>query len=587
MTRHMRVTQHYTNIISQEQIISWRTPEDKLAQAQVNAVLTCKVCDEAFGSLKELSYHMVKNAHYKEHILRSITEGGHGRRRQTRERRKKSLPVRKLLELERMEITPDKQPDSQTAVPPPAAKKRHSADKMRESSTELALAAVTVPIPCDDCGERVAAKDVISHLKTCKAGSKLAAQPELWSPSSSASSRPGSGADPSSRSHTESPPNAKLDRDHDTETETNGSDGRGDNSPLPQSAAAAGAGSSIGSLSALESLVEKSFDKAKLAKSSAMRHMQHLSANDTTGSGSGGHERRTPDEKAADLEPVKAVLTCKVCDEAFSSLHDLSYHMRKNAHYKVHILRSVSDKKETIPDSGGHTTPGKQAASDDVPAKSLASLKHSKSNRAANDAKSKPEMTASERALAAVSVPIPCDECGEHIDAKVFIKHLKSCRGKAANTSAAAAAASANRSRSDSPPTHTGKDKGDDSDKRSRAESPTSPKSSDAAEEPEANGSGDKSPPPQQSGSGFINALENLIERSFGNKTKTKTTGILQRLGIDEEACPPWQHMAGQAFGVGLPFHPFHPWAAPGRDRRSTSPSGTSSDFGEENGSPS
>lgn len=104
MTRHMRVTQHYTNIISQEQIISWKTPEDKLAQAHVNAVLTCKVCDESFGSLKELSNHIIKNAHYKEHIIRSMTEGGHGRRRQTRERRKKSLPVRKLLELERMEL---------------------------------------------------------------------------------------------------------------------------------------------------------------------------------------------------------------------------------------------------------------------------------------------------------------------------------------------------------------------------------------------------------------------------------------------------------------------------------------------------
>lgn len=125
MTRHMRITQHYTNIISQEQIISWRTPEDKLAQAQVNAVLTCKVCDEAFGSLKELSYHMVKNAHYKEHILRSITEGGHGRRRQTRERRKKSLPVRKLLELERMEIPTPNSSDGTSKVPRVESHKPH------------------------------------------------------------------------------------------------------------------------------------------------------------------------------------------------------------------------------------------------------------------------------------------------------------------------------------------------------------------------------------------------------------------------------------------------------------------------------
>ncbi|KAJ8968051.1 hypothetical protein NQ314_002489 [Rhamnusium bicolor] len=116
MTSHMQQTQHYTNIISQEQIISWRSTDDPKgggsggpsgpnpppggASSHVSAVLTCKVCDQAFSSLKELSNHMVKNSHYKEHIMRSITESG-GRRRQTREKRKKSLPVRKLLELER------------------------------------------------------------------------------------------------------------------------------------------------------------------------------------------------------------------------------------------------------------------------------------------------------------------------------------------------------------------------------------------------------------------------------------------------------------------------------------------------------
>ncbi|GBP44457.1 Protein tiptop [Eumeta japonica] len=118
MTSHMQRTQHYTNIISQEQIISWKSSDEAKgsnssapgtnnaappptgASSHVSAVLTCKVCDQAFSSLKELSNHMVKNSHYKEHIMRSITESG-GRRRQTREKRKKSLPVRKLLELER------------------------------------------------------------------------------------------------------------------------------------------------------------------------------------------------------------------------------------------------------------------------------------------------------------------------------------------------------------------------------------------------------------------------------------------------------------------------------------------------------
>lgn len=229
------------------------------------------------------------------------------------------------------------------------------------------------------------------------------------------------------------------------------------------------------------------------------------------------------------------------------------------------------------------------------------------SDKLTNHNKEERPMTASERALAAVTVPIPCDECGEHIDAKHFIKHLKSCKGKEPRRSppSVAIAPTHNRSRADRSPTPAKKATTaatDDSDKRSRAtDSPLSPKSNgddvggaDGAAA-DANGSekGDgNNGSPQQSGSGgFINALENLIERSFGAKAKNKnqTTGILQRLGIDEEACPPWQHMAGQVgFGLaGHPFQAFHPWAAPGRERRSSSPSGTSSDFaGEENGSP-
>ncbi|GIY27451.1 protein tiptop [Caerostris extrusa] len=155
MTTHMRVTQHYTNIISQEQIISWRTPEDKMAaQSQVNAVLTCKVCDQAFGSLKELSYHMVKNSHYKEHILRSITEGG-GRRRQTRERRKKkSLPVRKLLELERMELNKQSPASSNDVINP------------------VKNEVVDGKISCEECTEKVDAKDFVQHIKNCAQGSR-------------------------------------------------------------------------------------------------------------------------------------------------------------------------------------------------------------------------------------------------------------------------------------------------------------------------------------------------------------------------------------------------------------------------------
>ncbi|UYV82621.1 TSHZ3 [Cordylochernes scorpioides] len=154
MTTHMRVTQHYTNIISQEQIISWRSPEDKLSpQSQVNAVLTCKVCDQAFGSLKELSTHMEKNSHYKEHILRSITEGG-GRRRQTRERRKKSLPVRKLLEIERMELN------------------KHGKVRTDNGDSAARSEVIDGKITCEECAEKVDTKDFVQHIKSCNHGSK-------------------------------------------------------------------------------------------------------------------------------------------------------------------------------------------------------------------------------------------------------------------------------------------------------------------------------------------------------------------------------------------------------------------------------
>jgi hypothetical protein len=263
MTTHMRVTQHYTNIISQEQIISWRTPEDKLTQAQVNAVLTCKVCDEAFGSLKELSYHMVKNAHYKEHILRSITEGGHGRRRQTRERRKKSLPVRKLLELERREMTKEEK------------------DEMDSANTSTGANGQL--ITCDECHEKVDAKSFISHIKLCKAQVKQAMRSfksdkspdRVKSPSSS-----GSRSGPPSRGPTVSPQvevkTEVIESDCKTQSESEAKD---DLSESTNEANANVSESPFGSnnsvLNAIERLIEKSFD-SKSRKTQSTGILQRL-----------------------------------------------------------------------------------------------------------------------------------------------------------------------------------------------------------------------------------------------------------------------------------------------------------------------
>lgn len=166
MTTHMQQTQHYTNIISQEQIISWKSSDDTKGGSSsnannsssngsnsasgsistVSAVLTCKVCDQAFSSLKDLSNHMVKNAHYKEHIMRSISESG-GRRRQTREKRKKSLPVRKLLEIERAQ-NEYKNGDNSTLT-----------KSLREASSGR--------ITCEKCGDKIDTNVFVEHIRQC------------------------------------------------------------------------------------------------------------------------------------------------------------------------------------------------------------------------------------------------------------------------------------------------------------------------------------------------------------------------------------------------------------------------------------
>lgn len=172
MTSHMQQTQHYTNIISQEQIISWKSAEDgkssnsssggqstnsssvnsSSTNSHVSAVLTCKVCDQAFSSLKELSNHMIKNSHYKDHIMRSMTESG-GRRRQTREKRKKSLPVRKLLELERAQNELKNGDNMMMTMMMMSKSGLHSSSYSR--------------IRCEKCGDKIDMAVFVDHIRMC------------------------------------------------------------------------------------------------------------------------------------------------------------------------------------------------------------------------------------------------------------------------------------------------------------------------------------------------------------------------------------------------------------------------------------
>jgi len=254
MTTHMQQTQHYTNIISQEQIISWKSADENKSSSgassnasaastsspagsvntsanHVSAVLTCKVCDQAFNSLKELSVHMVKNAHYKEHMMRSITEGSN-RRRQTREKRKKSLPVRKLLELERAQHDV-KNGDGGY----PSAGGGFKA--VNDTNHRLGR------IICEKCGEKVDVASFMEHLRVCvtmTADQKNLLKTALMSQNSMS----GAMAEPSR----EKRPKKEQDRSH----------AAADLSMNKPAAAAATTGSSPSVLNAIEKLIEKSFD---------------------------------------------------------------------------------------------------------------------------------------------------------------------------------------------------------------------------------------------------------------------------------------------------------------------------------------
>ena len=102
LTKHMQETQHYKKVISNDQISNWKFPESHQTSVKnhVNSVLTCKVCDKGFGSLKDLSDHMVRANHYagdnKGHSPRNLPPPSLANKD-----RKKALPVKKLLELER------------------------------------------------------------------------------------------------------------------------------------------------------------------------------------------------------------------------------------------------------------------------------------------------------------------------------------------------------------------------------------------------------------------------------------------------------------------------------------------------------
>ena len=148
LTKHMTETQHYKKVMSHDQISSWKYPESQPSvKNHVNSVLTCKVCDKGFGTLKDLSDHMVRANHYADH---KVGRGGHApapsaASAAANRERKKALPVKKLLELERA-----RQEVAGTFSPV-------SSREALESGKLL----------CERCEERIPIDIFIPHIQQC------------------------------------------------------------------------------------------------------------------------------------------------------------------------------------------------------------------------------------------------------------------------------------------------------------------------------------------------------------------------------------------------------------------------------------
>ena len=216
----------------------------------MNQVLTCKVCDESFPSLKELSNHIQKTSHFKDNNLllagktdaklsdrqspsglsttssnsttgglsnhqdQSLSNGKKGRSSSNgstsnsqasgKEKRKKSLPVRKLLELERNVPSSNGQQSSDSAAAAAAAansslnksllesmnrlfgetneklRNGYNADALSTHSNDESESSLPNSQPqsitCDECKESFDLNQFIVHLKHCKAAGGQNAQ---------------------------------------------------------------------------------------------------------------------------------------------------------------------------------------------------------------------------------------------------------------------------------------------------------------------------------------------------------------------------------------------------------------------------
>ena len=150
LTKHMQETQHYKKVISHDQISAWKYPETQQQSSKnhVNSVLSCKVCDKGFSSLKDLSDHMVKANHYTveaNKLPRAPAPSQAAAASAAAKDRKKALPVKKLLELER-------------------ARQEVAGNKSEAASREVMESG---KLMCERCEEKIPLDIFIPHIQQC------------------------------------------------------------------------------------------------------------------------------------------------------------------------------------------------------------------------------------------------------------------------------------------------------------------------------------------------------------------------------------------------------------------------------------
>lgn len=187
--------------------------------------------------------------------MRSITESG-GRRRQTREKRKKSLPVRKLLELER------------------AQNEFKNGDA--NSGLSYSLGKHAGRITCEKCGEKIETTIFVEHIRQCIGAGTIGVNQRNFLKSALMSNHMPQALPPSEsgRKSVNEDTSSVSSRHHRSPSSASDATTPGKETPTPSANEGTGGTSSPSVLNAIEKLIEKSFDSRVRHGTPGLHHSQ-------------------------------------------------------------------------------------------------------------------------------------------------------------------------------------------------------------------------------------------------------------------------------------------------------------------------